>query len=83
MDATSRPVELDEVSRRLLQVQMEQISLQTEADTDPRARTQLAALEKEAAELLRRQADLNLRWEAEKGRLTRLSSLKEVSPPHP
>merc|ERR1719272_1315847 len=44
MDATSRPQELDEVSRRLLQVQMEQISLQTEADEDPRARAQLAKL---------------------------------------
>ena len=77
MDATSRPQELDEVSRRLLQVQMEQISLQTEADEDPRARAQLAKLEGEAATLLARQADLNLRWEAEKGKLTRLSNIKE------
>ena len=35
MDATSRPQELDEVSRRLLRVEMEQISLAAEAEDEP------------------------------------------------
>ena len=66
MDATSRPQELDEVARRLLQVQMEQISIAVEAETDTRARTTLAGLDAEAAELGVRQADLTRRWEEEK-----------------
>ena len=66
MDATSRPQELDEVARRLLQVQMEQISLAAEAEEDERARTQLAGLDAEAAELGVREADLTRRWEEEK-----------------
>ena len=66
MDATSRPQELDEVSRRLLRVEMELISLAAEAEDDPRAQTELAGLDAEAAQLRVRQADLMRRWEEEK-----------------
>lgn len=66
MDATSRPQELDEVARRLLLVEMEQISLAADAEDDPRAQTELAGLDAEAAQLRVRQDDLMRRWEEEK-----------------
>ena len=59
MDATSRPQELDEVSRRLLRVEMELISLAAEAEDDPRAQTELAGLDAEAAQLRVRQVNPN------------------------
>ena len=59
MDATSRPQELDEVSRRLLRVEMELISLAAEAEADPRAQTELAGLDAEAAQLRVRQVNPN------------------------
>lgn len=49
IDATSRPQTLDEVSRRLVQVQMEQISLGTDANSDARAAARLASLREEGA----------------------------------
>ena len=66
MDATSRPQELDEVARRLLLVEMEQISLAAEAENDARAQTELAGLDAEAAQLRVRQDALMTRWEEEK-----------------
>ena len=56
---------------------MEQISLRAEAEGDARAKQQLRKLEAEAATLVASEAALNLRWEAERGKLTRLSGLKE------
>jgi len=56
-----------------LQVQMEQISLRAEAEQDARAKQQLRKLEAEAETLVAREAALNLRWEAERGKLTRLT----------
>ena len=77
MEATSRPQALDEVARRLVQVQMEQISLRADAERDVRARVRLNALEKEEEELNARQDELTARWEADKGRLARITSLQE------
>ena len=76
IDATSRPQVLDQVSRRLMQVQMEEISLKQDAQTDARAASRLAALQEESERLRREQAELAARWEAEKGQLEGLRDLK-------
>jgi len=73
IDATSRPQRLDEVSRRLLQVQMEMISLKQDALTDARAAGRLRALTDEADTLQAEQAELTKRWEEEKSRLEAVS----------
>ena len=77
MDATSRPQKLDELSRRLLQVQMEQISLKPEAEASPIARGRLEALQAEATRLQAEQEALSARWESERGALAAVTSLKE------
>ena len=77
IDATSRPQLLDQVSRRLLQVQMEQISLKVDAQSDVRAAERLSALDAEAEKLVAEQAELSSRWEAEKGQLEAIRTIKE------
>jgi len=77
IDATSRPQALDEVSRRLLQVQMEEISLAADAENDPRAAARLQLLQQEAVRLEQSQAELTAKWEGEKGRLDGIRTLKE------
>ena len=77
IDATSRPKLLDQVSRRLLQVQMEEISLKQDAESDPRAATRLAALQEESRKLKAEEAELSARWQGEKARLEGIRTIKE------
>jgi ATP-dependent Clp protease ATP-binding subunit ClpB len=71
----SMPAELDEVSRRVMQLEIEREALKKE--TDAASRTRLEKLEKELAEL-REQADgLRARWEREKEAVGKLRSLRE------
>ncbi|MCK6553354.1 ATP-dependent chaperone ClpB [Candidatus Binatia bacterium] len=70
----SMPAELDEVSRRVMQLEIEREALKKETDKPSRAR--LEKLEKELGEL-RSEADaLRARWEVEKGAITRLRDLR-------
>ncbi len=77
MDATSRPQALDEVTRKLLQVQMEEISLSADAERDSRTRAKLTALQAEKKRLQEKVETLTRRWEEEKAKLGRVSTLKE------
>jgi ATP-dependent Clp protease ATP-binding subunit ClpB len=70
----SMPSELDEVSRRVMQLEIEREALKKE--TDKASRTRLEKLEKELSEL-RSEADaLRARWEVEKGAVGRLRELR-------
>ncbi|HWP23730.1 MAG TPA: AAA family ATPase, partial [Candidatus Binatia bacterium] len=71
----SLPTELDEVSRRVLQLEIEREALRKE--TDAASRERLAKLEKELADLKAEQERLRARWEVEKQAIGRLRSLKE------
>jgi len=70
----SMPVELDEVNRRVMQLEIEREALKRE--TDPASKERLEKLEKEHAEAAARRDQLKAQWESEKGGLTRLASLK-------
>jgi len=70
----SMPSELDEVSRRVMQLEIEREALKKE--TDKASRTRLEKLEKELSEL-RSEADaLRARWEVEKSAIGRLRELR-------
>jgi ATP-dependent Clp protease ATP-binding subunit ClpB len=70
----SMPAELDEVSRRVMQLEIEREALKKETDKASRAR--LEKLEKELGDL-RADADaLRARWEVEKGAIGRLRELR-------
>jgi ATP-dependent Clp protease ATP-binding subunit ClpB len=75
MEITSKPEEIDELDRRILQLEMEKLSLGRESDAASRDR--LERLEKELADLSEQQSALNAQWQAEKGSIDALSAIKE------
>jgi ATP-dependent Clp protease ATP-binding subunit ClpB len=71
----SMPTELDEISRRVMQLEIEREALRKE--TDPASKERLSKLEKELADL-RTQADaLRAQWQVEKQGVQRLRGLRE------
>ncbi|MCP9838382.1 ATP-dependent chaperone ClpB [Cyanobium sp. N.Huapi 1H5] len=75
MEITSKPEEIDELDRRILQLEMEKLSLGRESD--PASRDRLEKLEKELADLGEQQSSLNAQWQKEKGSIDELSAIKE------
>jgi ATP-dependent Clp protease ATP-binding subunit ClpB len=71
----SMPTELDEVSRRVMQLEIEREALRTETDASSRER--LAKLENEMTGLKAEQSQLRARWEVEKQGIGRLNGLKQ------
>ena len=70
----SMPVELDEVNRRVMQLEIEREALKRE--TDPASRERLDKLEKELAEVQERRDALQAQWQSEKGGPRGISKLK-------
>ncbi|MCS7267811.1 MAG: ATP-dependent chaperone ClpB [Geminicoccaceae bacterium] len=75
MAIDSKPEELDELDRRIVQLKIEKAALAKE--TDPASKERLAKLEKELAQLEERSAELTARWQAEKSKLASATKLKE------
>src|SRR5258705_9614996 len=75
MEIDSKPEEIDELDRRIIQLKIEREALRKE--TDPGARERLKNVEKEIAELEQRSAELTAQWQAEKEKLTSVQRLKE------
>lgn len=67
MQIDSMPEELDEVNRRILQLQIEKVSLKN--DDSPSAKERLARMTQEMAELSSRRDSLTLKWQNEKRQL--------------
>jgi ATP-dependent Clp protease ATP-binding subunit ClpB len=70
----SMPVELDEINRRVMQLEIERQALKRE--TDPASRDRLEKLEKELSEANERKSALQAQWQSEKGGLEKLSKIK-------
>ncbi len=75
MQIDSKPEELDELDRRIIQLKMEREALKKE--DDPASRERLEKLEKELAELEEKASALTARWQREKEKLQRVQKLKE------
>lgn len=75
MEITSKPEELDEIDRKILQMEMERLSLQKE--TSVASRERLERLEKELANLKEDQSKLNAQWQGEKQIIDQLQAIKE------
>ena len=71
----SMPQELDEVSRRVMQLEIEREALRKENDSASRRR--LEQLEKELAELREDQTKLRVRWDAEKNAANKLRTIRD------
>jgi ATP-dependent Clp protease ATP-binding subunit ClpB len=71
----SMPAELDEVRRRMMQLQIELEALRREKDAA--SKQQMAKAEKELAELREQNTRLTTQWENEKGALNAIKELQE------
>jgi ATP-dependent Clp protease ATP-binding subunit ClpB len=71
----SMPQELDQIRRRVMQLQIEIEALRKEKD--PASKQQLQKAEKELSELKTRDAALTARWENEKGAMDAIKHLQE------
>jgi ATP-dependent Clp protease ATP-binding subunit ClpB len=71
----SMPTELDEILRRVMQLEIERAALKKE--TDPSSKQRLEKLEKELANLKAQADALKARWQVEKQAVQRLRALRE------
>jgi ATP-dependent Clp protease ATP-binding subunit ClpB len=74
IEIDSMPAEIDQIERRVIQLEIERRALSKE--DDPSSRERLEKLEKELAELKEKSSQLKLRWKVEKEVITRISDLK-------
>ncbi|MGH2597220.1 MAG: AAA family ATPase, partial [Actinomycetota bacterium] len=74
IEIDSMPVEIDEVERRVKQLEIERAALRKESDAASKER--LERLEKELADLQERSSGMKAHWQQEKERIGRIRSLK-------
>jgi ATP-dependent Clp protease ATP-binding subunit ClpB len=75
MAVDSKPEELDELDRRIVQLKIEREALKKE--TDAASRERLERLEKELSELEQKSAEVTAQWRADKDKLASAQKLKE------
>ncbi|WP_170452006.1 ATP-dependent chaperone ClpB [Ruegeria arenilitoris] len=75
MEVDSKPEELDQLDRQILQLQIEEEALKLEDDAASKDR--LEALQKELAELKEKSAEMTAQWQAERDKLASARELKE------
>ena len=75
MQVDSKPEELDEIDRRVIQLKIEREALKKEKDEASKDR--LEKLELELADLEKKSADITTHWQAEKSKLGSAQKLKE------
>jgi ATP-dependent Clp protease ATP-binding subunit ClpB len=71
----SVPVEIDDLERRAISLEIERNALQREDDTNSRER--LTVVERELAEVQEQAAALRARWQKERGAIGEIATLKE------
>jgi ATP-dependent Clp protease ATP-binding subunit ClpB len=74
IELTSMPQEIDELQRRMTQLQIEKQALSKEKD--PNSRNRLKAIDSEIAELQEKIAGLKAQWESERAVINQINSLK-------
>ena len=74
MEIDSMPIELDELERRRIQLEIEREALRKESDDASKAR--LEALERELADVQEQAGEMKGRWEAEKGAIAAIRATK-------
>ncbi len=75
MEVDSKPEEIDELDRRIIQLKIEREALKKE--TDPASRDRLSRLEGELSDLEAKSAELTGRWQGEKDQLAGAQKTKE------
>ncbi|MCR5851493.1 MAG: AAA family ATPase [Bacteroidaceae bacterium] len=73
MERDSVPEELDEISRRLKQLEIEREAIRRESKDDPK----LSKIEEEIAELRKQEQEMRQQWENEKHQADQIQTLKD------
>src|SRR5437773_4170903 len=76
MQIDSMPQEIDEITRRIMQLEIERVSVARDQD-DPGARDRLGKIDAELADLKEKADVLKAQWQAEKQGITGMSHVKE------
>ena len=83
MEITSKPSELEDIDRRIMQLEMEKVSLTGESQRtgtssiDRAARDKLSKIKTEIEALKSKQEGLSAQWQSEKSLLDEINALKE------
>lgn len=77
MEITSKPAELETIDRRLMQLEMEKLSLAGEDQRAATTRQRLERIEQEITGLKEKQLEFNSQWQGEKQLLDAISALKK------
>ncbi|MDK3074274.1 ATP-dependent chaperone ClpB [Sedimentitalea sp. JM2-8] len=75
MEVDSKPEELDQLDRQILQLQIEEEALKLEDDAASKDR--LVTLQKDLSELQQRSAEMTAQWQAERDKLAGARDIKE------
>ena len=75
MQLESNPTEIDELSRKILQLEIERVALSKEKDQISKER--LSKIESELDEFKKKYNELNSKWEQEKKEIYRINELKK------
>jgi ATP-dependent Clp protease ATP-binding subunit ClpB len=75
MEATSMPAELDEVRRRVMQLEIEREGLRKEQD--PGSKDRLSRIEQDLADLKEQATELEARWQRELDELNKVGQIQE------
>jgi len=75
MQIDTMPEELDEVNRKLMQLQIEKVSLKDDESASAKAR--LSDMEKQIADLSEKKNELTAKWKAEKGEAEKQKEIKK------
>ena len=73
IEVTSKPQDIDELDRKILQLQMERLSV---ARDEKEGSERLVSIDTQLNELQKQQQDLTSRWQLERAGVTRLQELK-------
>jgi ATP-dependent Clp protease ATP-binding subunit ClpB len=83
-ELTSKPIMLDEIDRRIIQLEMERLSLQSDFDSGDSVKKEakveeqrLRKIDSELEDLKTQSAEVTARWQLEKGGVDRLNVIKE------
>jgi ATP-dependent Clp protease ATP-binding subunit ClpB len=75
MEIDSLPAEIDEIERRIMQLEIERQALRKESD--PHSKQRVGQIEKELGELREQSSTLKAHWQTEKDAITRIRKGKE------
>lgn len=75
VEIASMPSELDEVTRKVTQLEIEKVALNKEKDVNSKER--LVKLEEELADLKAKQEEMQVKWEKEKSLINKVKNIKK------